>query len=86
MLYSPTFLRPEFPGLDLGMVSFELVEGLTLLRKKLGQECYEALSAMSGRIRAHFAADPEGKTGDGVAGRKIIGEREEMLKTKRANL
>ncbi len=41
---------------------FALNEGLKNLRKKLGEERYKALVALSNWMRAHFEADPENKT------------------------
>jgi hypothetical protein len=34
---------------------------------------------LSDRMRAHFEADPEDKTGDALAGRRIIREMEGIL-------
>ncbi len=88
MLSSPTF-KDEFfdelyPGRDVGVIFFELQEGLAVIRGKLGEERYQALMVMSDRMRAHFEADPEDKTDDGLAGRRIIREMEDILKKRHA--
>ena len=41
---------------------------------------YQALVALSDKMRAHFEADPEDKTEDGIKGRDCIIEMEEILK------
>jgi hypothetical protein len=58
----------------------ELNEGLRMTRRKLGEALYLKLSAMSDRMRAHFEADPEDKTGKTRKGRAIIREMMAMLK------
>lgn len=81
MLKSPTFIDDSgyFPGRSIDTVFFSLNEGLKFVRKKLGEERYTALSALSDRMRAHFEADPEDKTEDGLAGRALIHEMEDLL-------
>ncbi|WP_210254936.1 hypothetical protein [Methylocapsa sp. S129] len=58
----------------------ELNEGLRMTRGKFGEELYLRLSAMSDRMRAHFEADPEDKTGETRKGRAIIREMMAMVK------
>lgn len=60
-----------------------LNEGLLAVRKKFGEERYVTLRALSDKMRALFEADPEDKTGDTQAGREIIHEMEDILKSKR---
>jgi hypothetical protein len=84
MLKSPTFKHEEFPGLNIELVFFELKQGLEIVRGKLGEERYQALMVMSDRMRAHFEADPEDKTDDGLVGRQIIREMEDILKKRPA--
>ncbi|OJW67328.1 MAG: hypothetical protein BGO57_14025 [Sphingomonadales bacterium 63-6] len=81
MLYSPTFEDDSgyFPGRNIDTIFFELNEGLKALRKKLGEERYAALVALSDRMRAHFEADPENKTDDTLKGRALIHEMEGLL-------
>ncbi len=82
MLAAPTFkdktgyLRRT--NVDTTFIS--LNEGLLTVRKKLGEERYAALKALSDKMRALFEADPEDKSGDTQAGREIIHEMEDMLK------
>jgi hypothetical protein len=86
MLNSPTFkdklgyflqqnVDTAFPGLN---------DSLANLRRTLGEERYVVMREMSDRMRAHFEADPEDKTDDALAGRKIIHEIELMLRRMRA--
>lgn len=81
MLYSPTFQDESgyFPGRNIGTVFYSLNEGLKVVRKKLGEECYVALISLSERMRAHFEADPENKTDDTLKGRALIHEMEDAL-------
>jgi len=82
MLKSPMFVDRTgyFPGRNLETTFCELNEGLRLIRGKLGEERYLKLMAMSDRMRAHFAADPENQTDDTLKGREIIIEMENLLK------
>ncbi len=50
-----------------------------MVRKKLGEDRYAMLVSLSDRMRAHFEADPEDKTEDGLAGRALIHEMEDIL-------
>ena len=81
MLYSPKFQEENdpFPGRDIDTTFFSLREGLKNVRKKVGEERYAMLIAMSDRMRAHFEADPESKTGDAQEGRDLIAKMEAML-------
>lgn len=81
MLDSPAFEDDSgyFPGRNIDTTFFELNEGLKVVRKKLGEERYTALAALSDRMRAHFEADPENKTDDTLKGRAIIHEMEDLL-------
>jgi hypothetical protein len=58
-----------------------LNEGLLVIRKKLGEERYATLRAMSDQMRAYFEADPDDKTGDTDAGRRLIREMESVQKS-----
>jgi len=83
MLKSPTFKDRTgyFPRQNIDTAFFALNEGLLTLRKTLGEERYATLKALSDKMRALFEADPEDKTGDARAGRMIIREMEDILKS-----
>jgi len=82
MISSPTFVDKTgyFPERNIDTVFFQFNESLKLLRGKLGEALYLKLREMSDRMRAHFEADPEDKTDDGLKGRDIIIEMEDLLK------
>lgn len=86
---APTFkdksIDMMWPGRDLGVVFFELSEGLGVVQKKLGEERYRTLMEMSDRMRALFEADPEDTTGQAQEGRKLIEEMRELMRTRRNN-
>ena len=81
MLGAPNFKDRTgyFPQKNIDTEFFALNEGLLALRKKLGDDRYATLKALSDKMRALFEADPENKTGDTKAGRKIIHEMEDIL-------
>ncbi len=83
MLSAPTFKDKTgyFPQRNVDTTFFALNEGLQVVRKKLGEERYATLRAMSDKMRALFEADPEDKNGDTQAGREIIHEMEDILKS-----
>ena len=85
MLTSPTFKDRSgfFPEKNIDTAFFALNEGLQAVRKKLGEERYAELRALSDKMRALFEADPEDKTGEAHAGCKIIREMEDILRNKR---
>lgn len=85
LLSSPTFKDKTgyFPEQNIDTVFFALNEGLLIVRKKLGEERFEALVALSGQMRAHFEADPEDKTAEALKGRELILEIEELLTNQR---
>jgi hypothetical protein len=82
MLSAPTFKDKTgyFPDRNIDTEFFALNEGLKIIRKKVGEENYQALAALSDKMRAHFEADPEDKTEDGIRGRDCISEMEEILR------
>lgn len=59
---------------------FELNEGLKTVRRLVGEDTYTQLVALSDKMRAHFEADPEDKTDDGIKGRDCIEEMIELLR------
>jgi hypothetical protein len=83
MLASPTFkdrtgfLRHQ----NIDTTFFSLNESLIALRKKLGEERYATLRAMSDKMRVLFEADPEDKTGDTATGQKLVREMEGILRS-----
>jgi tRNA 2-selenouridine synthase SelU len=82
MLASPTF-KDESGYLsweNIDTTFFSLNQGLLVIRKKLGEERYATLRAMSDKMRALFEADPEDKTGDTHAGCILIQEMEDILR------
>lgn len=85
VLSAPTFLDKTgyFPWQNIDTEFHALNEGLKAIRGKVGEENYEKLSALSDQMRAHFEADPEDKTDDGIKGRECIYEMEEILKSVR---
>lgn len=86
MLFSaPTFKDKTgyFPQKNIDTTFFSLNEGLQAVYEKLGEERYAALRALSDKMRALFEADPEDKTGETQAGREIIHEMEDILRSKR---
>jgi hypothetical protein len=85
MLDAPTFKdRTGYaPGMSIDTEFYALNEGLKNIRKKVGEERYLALVALSDRMRAHFEADPENKTEDTIAGRYLIHEMEDILSSRR---
>lgn len=85
MLSSPKF-KSRFPwereeNIDTNF--FQLNEGLKTVRRQIGEETYAQLVALSDTMRAHFEADPEDKTEDGLKGRDCIEEMIELLRASR---
>ncbi|MCB2061443.1 MAG: hypothetical protein R3E09_10825 [Novosphingobium sp.] len=82
MLSAPRFIDDSgyFPEQNLDTEFFALNEGLKLIRKRVGEKDYSALIELTKRMRAHFEADPEDKTEDGIKGRNCIMDMEEILK------
>lgn len=82
MIKSPKFEDDTgyFPKQNIETEFFALNEGLNAVRTKVGEENYQALVALSDKMRAHFEADPEDKTEDGIKGRDCIIAMEDILK------
>jgi hypothetical protein len=61
MLGAPLFKDRTgyFPQMNLESEFFGLNESLLALRKKLGEERYETLKALSDKMRALFESDPD---------------------------
>ena len=81
MLKSPTFRDDFYVGKNVETVFSALNEGLENIRKKLGEEQFQALKTLSARMQAHFEADPEDSTGEASAGRQLIHEMEDILRS-----
>ena len=82
MLSSPTFedKTGHSPEENIDTEFFALNEGLKTIQREVGEETYQALVALSDKMRAHFEADPEDKTEDSRKGRDCIVEMEDILK------
>jgi len=78
---SPKFIDKSgyFPGKNIDTAFHALSESLSLNRFVLGEELYTRLGDMSGRMRAHFEADPEDKTGESRKGRALIQDMSDLL-------
>jgi hypothetical protein len=83
MLGSPSFKDRTgyFPQMNIDTEFFSLNEGLNVIRKKLGDERYTTLRAMSDQMRALFESDPENTNGGTKAGCKLIREMKDVLKS-----
>ena len=90
MLSSPTFIDKlgYFREQNIDTVFFQLNQGLRLIQKKLGDDKYQALVAMSDKMRAHFEADHENEGGIEItenlrAGSQIINEMQALLRKRK---
>ena len=83
MLGAPTFKDDTgyFPELNIETEFFALNEGLLALRKTLGEERYMTLRGMSDQMRALFESDPDNMNGNTKAGRKLIRDMEDILRS-----
>lgn len=81
MLTAPTFKDKGgyFPQQNIDTEFFALNEGFKMIRKKVGEDGYEALVTLSDRMRAHFEADPDDKNGECDKGYACIREMETLL-------
>ena len=81
MLDAPKFVDTSgyFPRKNLDNTFEGLTESFNALRWKLGEDRYRVLNEMTVRMRAHFEADPDDITPDGIAGRDLILEMEKIL-------
>jgi hypothetical protein len=82
MLGAPTFIDKTefFPDRSIETEFFALDEGLKAIRETIGSNDYQRLLDLSARMRAHFEADPEDKTGETTKGRECIVEMIEILR------
>jgi hypothetical protein len=83
MLGSPEFKDDTgyFPERNIDTAFFALNEGLCVVRGKLGDERYTTLRSMSDQMRALFESDPDATNGGAKAGRKLIREMEDILRS-----
>jgi len=83
MVASPTFKDKTgyFPEQNIDTDFFALNEGLQVVRKKIGEERYATLKALSDKMRALFESDPTDTNGNTHAGRTLIHEMEDILKS-----
>jgi len=82
ILSAPKFIDKSgyFPDQNIDTEFFALNEGLKAITKKIGEENYSQALELSAKARAHFEADPEDKTDDGIKGRDCLMDIEEILK------
>lgn len=69
-----------FPDRNAESEFFALNEGLKAIQVKLGEESYQKVIDLSRKAKAHFEADPEDKTEDGIKGRDCLMDIEDILK------
>ena len=69
------------PGRNIDTAFLGLNEGLLVVRKELGEDRYATLKALSDKIRTLFESDTEDKSGDARAGRRLIRDMEDVLKS-----
>jgi hypothetical protein len=83
MLAAPTFKDKTgyFPERNIYTVFLSLNEGLLVICEQLGEECCAMLRAMSEKMWVLFESDPDDNTGDANAGRKIVREMEDILRS-----
>ena len=83
VLHSPRFEDDTgfFPGQNLETTFFSLNEGFKAIRNRLGTERYAALLALSDRARAHFEADPKDNNGGTGAGRALLNDMTDIVRS-----
>ena len=83
MLGAPLFKDRAgyFPKKNIETEFFALNEGLQVIRRKLGEERYTMLRAMSDQMRVLFESDPDNTNGGTKAGLKLIREMDDILKS-----
>jgi hypothetical protein len=81
MLSKPDFLDPTgyFPERTIDTEFHALNEGLKNIRKRLGEERYQALRAMSDQMRVLFEANPDDDSEEVSAGRALILEMRDLI-------
>lgn len=78
---APTFKSRTglFPDQTIDTEFFTLGEGLKAVRSEVGEETYANLVDLAARMRAHFEADPEEKTGESSKGYECLHEMDDIL-------
>ncbi len=81
-LQAPRFLDGTgyFPEQNIDTEFHALNEGLKTIRKRVGDENYAQMVALSGEMRAHFESDPEDNSPGTLKGRECIHRMENILK------
>lgn len=82
ILGAPTFEDKSgyFPDRNAETEFFALNEGLRRIQRKIGDERYLKVIELSNKAKAHFQADPEDKTEDGIKGRDCLMDIQETLR------
>lgn len=79
VLNAPRFVDDDFPGKNIDTEFVELIEGLTTIRKQLGEDRFTKLREMAERTKAHFVAAADDDSEEVKAGRNLLFEMEEVL-------
>jgi hypothetical protein len=84
MLSKPNFEDDSgyFPGMSIDTEFYALNEGLRIISKRLGEERYQQLKAMSDQMRALFEGNPDEDSDEVSAGRALILEMRELIVSK----
>ncbi len=82
VLDAPTFVDPlgDFPKRNIHTIFHMLVEGLGVVRNKLGEQGYATLLDLAKRAKALFAVDQEDTNGNTDLGRALLFEMEDVLR------
>jgi hypothetical protein len=81
MLSKPNFLDASgyFPERNIDTEFHALNEGLRIISKRLGEDRYQQLKAMSDQMRALFEANPDEDSDEVRAGRALILEMRDLI-------
>ena len=81
MLSAPTLVDETgyFADRNLESEFHALNEGLKVVREQIGDPTYRQMTEYSARMRAHFEADLDDKTGEASKGRRLIAEMLDVL-------
>ncbi len=81
-LWAPTFRDKTlvFPDRNLESEFHELVEGLSLVCKKLGEQRYTRLIDLAARAKTLFAADQDDSNGKTDEGRELLCQMQDVLR------
>lgn len=86
VLDAPTFVDETgvFPERNIDSRFHQLLEGFSVVRRKLGEQRYAKLEDLATRAKALFADDPEDTNGKTDEGRALLFEIENVLREVRA--